>query len=310
MSLESETNTPVAPAHSVARFNLAQGAVWLAASRRRLQALSTMDRVSGLDDGILLAGEAWQGILAFEQALLCARWVVANDSEAGAALPPVARGDGLDRIWANARAVRNHVLVHFDSWVARDPTAKVVVDSVGLHASNGLALGYAEWNEWLLVLEPWARAQLTRPPRPSHQAAVRPSVIPIGKPPEPEAAMHPPAGSVWFGSSFDPGTFQMEGRSEEVAAGRPVGCVGRLETSIPAAAIRVLVSKPDGSLLFAAPVQPLAPGSNVAAVVLRGLNQPGQYVVTFATDEGEALAEGLIRVTPAMETSVPTEASG
>lgn len=58
----------------------------------------------------------------------------------------------------------------------------------------------------------------------------------------PAAADLPPAGSVWFGSSFDPATFVVHGRTTTVPAGQPVAVVAHLSHSIDMSAANLRIS--------------------------------------------------------------------
>lgn len=46
------------------------------------------------------------------------------------------------------------------------------------------------------------------------------------------SANTPPVGVIWFGSSFDPGTFEIRGKSSTAAVGTPFAMVGHLTRSI------------------------------------------------------------------------------
>jgi hypothetical protein len=60
----------------------------------------------------------------------------------------------------------------------------------------------------------------------SHSSAT-PSPVPAAN------ANTPPAGVVWFGTSFDPRTFVVSGRTDTFPAGQPVAVVGHLSETIP-----------------------------------------------------------------------------
>jgi hypothetical protein len=123
------------------------------------------------------------GVLALEQALVCARWVLANEPRAVALLPVSRTEADVAAFWARVKPLRDRVLVHFDSWIESDSAAAIKIDSTGLHSSAGLTLGHRECLEWLRMLGQWAsavhalpRATSTNPPR-------RPTRVPIAREP-------------------------------------------------------------------------------------------------------------------------------
>ncbi len=61
-------------------------------------------------------------------------------------------------------------------------------------------------------------------------ALIGTGVIKLGAGPSGAAA--PPAGTIWFGSSFDPSTFAISGKTTSVSAGTTVAYVGHLTRSI------------------------------------------------------------------------------
>ena len=293
------------PAHSAARFNLAQAAVWLAASRRRLEGVRSVGPLNDIEAGLTLTGEAWQGLMALEQGLLSLRWVVTNDPRAAGDMATLVPLDRVHQAWGRLRVLRNEVLVHSDSWLLGDPNAKVVVDSVGVHASNGHAFGFDDWQSLLDILEPFTRRWLAQPTTPSHRKAVRPSPVELVNPPLPEPGPLPPAGAVWFGVAYAPDTYVLAGQSNRLAPGLPVACVGRLANVAVDGGARVRVSRVDGPVLYVGERAEVTGGTNLLATTVRGLNEPGDYIVTFVDDTGDALAEGLVQVLEAQLDPTP-----
>jgi len=112
------------------------------------------------------------------------------------------------------------------------------------------------------------------------------------------AADLPPSGTVWFGSSFDPETFILAGRTSSVRLGLPIALVGHL-------------SRPsrDETLGFAiglAGVQLSAPGERVSSGHdLVGVSVPGVDIFAAGTmtvrvidESGTTLSWGSITVVP------------
>ncbi len=163
------------PAHAIARFNLAACVVWLAASRRRLDDIHRMTEIASVEDGLRLAGDTWLGIFAFERALESARWVVANSEAARASLP--VGEEALDLHWLRIRKVRNAVLAHLGTWILKNQSPAIAVDSIGLHLSDGFEVTFAEWRGWLDEIEPWARLQLEHPVVTSDDPGRRPPYV-------------------------------------------------------------------------------------------------------------------------------------
>jgi hypothetical protein len=156
-------------------FHSAQCVLWVAASRRRFEDIAAMTEISGRDDGLKFAGDTLLGILALEQALLAARWVAANSTQASTALP--AAPSELDREWGSVRVLRSSVVAHMDTWITQTPAPSMKIDARGVHLRDALVFSFAEWRHWLDLLEPWAIRVMDHPKAADGRPGVRPPRI-------------------------------------------------------------------------------------------------------------------------------------
>jgi hypothetical protein len=126
------------------------------ASRRRYDDIVRLGKIASADDGLQFLGDAMLGVLAFEQGLLAARWILANQDSASIPFP--ADPDRLDELWKRVRGLRSNVIAHMDTWIAL-PEASFAIDGAGTFTIHGReVLTAPEWAEWIKVIEPWARA--------------------------------------------------------------------------------------------------------------------------------------------------------
>lgn len=153
--------------------------MWTVASRDSYNAIAAQGSVKGARSGLLFAGRALMGVLAFELALDAARWVVANSGPALAALK-VSSAE-LDAEWAKVRSLRSDVIAHMDSWMQHDTGSQLRVDSAGVSVRGDLAFDFSEWLRWLELLEPWALAQGVGDPQPFGETRLAPAKVPIEK---------------------------------------------------------------------------------------------------------------------------------
>jgi hypothetical protein len=117
--------------------------------------------------------EYFVGVLALEEGIAAARWVVANDPASAETLPITPAE--LAKRWRQIHGFRSDVLAHMDQWIARDRDALVVIDDgAAIEASNGHRLLIGEWRILLDRLEPWAWERLDRPIPASTTPAIRP----------------------------------------------------------------------------------------------------------------------------------------
>lgn len=151
--------------------------MWSVASRDCYDVIAAMNKVEGPQSGLLFAGRALLGVLAFELALDAARWVVSNSDVAAAALTVTAE-DLADK-WARVRSLRSDVIAHMDTWMQQDTGSQLQVDSGGISVRGELVFGFSEWRRWLDILEPWAVAQGVGNPQTFDETRVAPAKVPI-----------------------------------------------------------------------------------------------------------------------------------
>jgi hypothetical protein len=286
------------PGHVVARFNLIQSVVYLAASRRLLDSARRGSEPTTAEDGIAFVGDALVGLIALDQGLGAVRWVIANSPEAQARFPAPG-SEALDAFWVRVRLLRNE-LVHLDERSSQNPLVmKIVADQVGLHVASGLAIGFDTWREWLDRLQSWAAAELAQGIPPNTIPAKPPSlvVMPKVRHPDPNDAQYPPPGVIWFGSGHSPGhEHVLDGRASQFAPGKPVALTGRL-VRFGANEITLTVTTPSDQNLVVQSCE-VAPDTDIASTTLYGLSAPGRYVVAFKDETDRILAAGALNVSP------------
>jgi hypothetical protein len=110
----------------------------------------------------------------------------------------------------------------------------------------------------------------------------------------------PAPSTVIFGTSYDPGTLAVAGKSGSLKTGTPMVAVGKAFTARPASEVTVQVGK--GSTNFAP--RPIAASNNpdsadTFATDLTPDNlTPGTWVVSFLGANGRVIASGFLTVTP------------
>lgn len=106
----------------------------------------------------------------------------------------------------------------------------------------------------------------------------------------------PPVGAIWFGSSFDTGTFELTGTTSTTHVGAPVALVGHLPRNISSgdANIRVWL---DGTVLINQNVSMKGTG-NLFGLTLGPIALAGAYKYEIDDLGGNALASGTLTVTP------------
>lgn len=108
----------------------------------------------------------------------------------------------------------------------------------------------------------------------------------------------PPAGSMWFGSSFDTTTFAMTGRTTTIRFGSQVAYVAHLTR--PSTGESFVLSLDIGGLPATWPGGQLEPGDEIMGQVLPAaeIYQPGPLTVRVVDAGGTTLAEGTVTITP------------
>lgn len=101
----------------------------------------------------------------------------------------------------------------------------------------------------------------------------------------------PPAGQVWFGSSFDAKTYAMTGRTDSVTTTQPVALVAHLTRNAePGLTIR---ASKDGTFVTSAPVAVNGSG-DVVGLMLGALVVPGAWTYDLTDVGGNVLATGTV----------------
>jgi hypothetical protein len=284
------------PGHVVAGFNLAQSIVYLGASRRLLEAALLRSQPVTAEDGIAFIGDSLTGLIALDQGLGAVRWVIANSPEAPAGFPAPGT-DALDAFWVRVRLLRNE-LVHLDKHSLQNPLLmKIVADQVGLHVASGLAISFETWRGWLDMVQPWAAAALAQGIAPNTVPALPPSLLSMPKVrnPDPNDAIYPPPGVVWFGPRHNPAhEHVLDGRTSRFAPGEQVALTGHL-VRLGASEITLAVTTPSNDTLVVQSCE-VAPNADLASSTLTGLTVPGRYVVAFKDETDRILAIGSLDI--------------
>lgn len=109
------------------------------------------------------------------------------------------------------------------------------------------------------------------------------------------AAEAPPAGTIWFGQSYDPSTFALTGRSMSVPAARQVALVASLSRPTRAEYLSVNLSDSTGTLPIGG--GQMAAGNDLMAYLIpSSLVFTGTYQVTVTDSGGNLLASGTLTV--------------
>jgi hypothetical protein len=285
------------PAHIVAKVNFDQALIYLRASGRLLDSVTARNGFQSGDDAIAAMGDATMGLIALESGLNGVRWAVANSPGAESRVPPPG-AEEMTRFWTRVNPLR-HYIVHFDRRISTNPLTSLAVDTAGVHAGSGHAIGFDEWRGWLGVLEPWVWSECMRPAVPSADPARAPDwvAVPTGEGPLASEAQIPPPGVVWFGSGLvHPEAHMLEGRGLRFEPGATVWLTATFvrETS---GVLRIEVTAPDAVTYL---VESFGSGSataNVVSMKLTGFKASGMYVVALKDESNEVLASGQLQIT-------------
>jgi hypothetical protein len=125
-------------------------------------------------------------------------------------------------------------------------------------------------------------AALNGPTQPPEEATLNPYLI-------------PPAGSIWFGTSFDPVTFEVLGRAPSISHSLTMALVAHLTETIPGGQSVSLAI--DGVALGLSAASP-SPYFVYALTILPAWVGPGQHTFKISTMDGAELASGTVTVTP------------
>jgi hypothetical protein len=102
----------------------------------------------------------------------------------------------------------------------------------------------------------------------------------------------PPVGTVWFGPTFNPATFEMDRRVSKAPLGGSIAFVGRLREPANGLQVRLTVAGTPTTL----PADEVPDGSEVAGGTLN-LLFPGDMKVELVDVGGNVLASGTLSVT-------------
>jgi hypothetical protein len=105
----------------------------------------------------------------------------------------------------------------------------------------------------------------------------------------------PPAGAVWFGSSFDPDTLAVRGRTTSVGAQEAFAVVGHLTRSMDGSQVNIRMYL-DGSLLATNALGGTG-SSELWGFSPSPLFQPGEWRYEFTDVGGNVLASGTVTAT-------------
>lgn len=109
----------------------------------------------------------------------------------------------------------------------------------------------------------------------------------------PAGVVTPPAGTIWFGSSFDAQTFELSGRSGHSATGATVAAVARLTQPVADGQASVVVAL-NGTTLATMPLHLAGSGAHDIVAWTFALPVAGAYQVTVHGPGGATLASGSI----------------
>ncbi|HVA86554.1 MAG TPA: hypothetical protein VNF73_09595 [Candidatus Saccharimonadales bacterium] len=111
-------------------------------------------------------------------------------------------------------------------------------------------------------------------------------------------AAAPPTGSIWFGSSFDPSTLVLTGRSNSIPLGQAVAFVAHLSRASIGESLALDLDI--GGMAATWPGGQVAAGDDVVGIVLPAaeIYQAGTLAVTVVDVGGNPLAHGQVTITP------------
>jgi len=290
-----QTPNGTQPAHVVAKLNMIQAHIYLGASRRLLDAATSRMNFLAGEDGMAFTGDAIIGLLAMEMGLNALRWAVVNSRSTEDRFPPPGYQE-MTRFWTRINPLRNY-LVHFDQQISTNPLASLGIDTAGIHAGNGLAVGFAQWRGWLDLLQPWVLAEMLERTEPGTATARAPEWVEVPAPtgPRPDEAQLPPPGVTWFGTGLvSPDSHILEGRDSQFPRVAMIVMTARFVLGTTGD-VRLFVTSPDHRTFLVQSFQ-MPPGTNVVSSVLTGMSQEGSYSVSFLDDQNNTLAIGSFAV--------------
>lgn len=106
----------------------------------------------------------------------------------------------------------------------------------------------------------------------------------------------PPAGSIWFGTSFDPTSFAITGQATSFASGSQIAAVAHLTKQ---GAGHVVIYLTAGSTRLPEGSGDLSGSNDLLADVLNGLGAlpAGTYSITVEDQGGNTLSSGSLTIT-------------
>jgi hypothetical protein len=110
-------------------------------------------------------------------------------------------------------------------------------------------------------------------------------------------AAGPPAGQIWFGSSYSAQTYELAERRTSVRAGEGIALVARLTRHVAAGEVQFTAYR-DGALIANQALGATSGSGEVLAGTLAPLQVPGLYALTISDTAGSPLANGTLTVTP------------
>lgn len=124
-----------------------------------------------------------------------------------------------------------------------------------------------------------------------------------------EALARPPVGEVWFGSSYDPDTYEVRGRTDSVEVGDLLAFVTHLESEIASDELMLRLSH-DGDVLQHDRVDvPGNEGSRRYGFDGPAPPEPGKWTFDFTDIDGNVLATGEIEVIASLANSASPDPS-
>ena len=119
----------------------------------------------------------------------------------------------------------------------------------------------------------------------------------------------PPAGQVWFGSTVDPTTFEVDGKTSTATQGQQVVLVAHLSSTVPKGSpVHVVMTQPDGQSVTGTPQAFDHDGDFISAVIpVPPGFATGDYSFEVEDAGGNRLASGSLQVVAAPAPVVLTD---
>lgn len=114
----------------------------------------------------------------------------------------------------------------------------------------------------------------------------------VGCGPVADPAEVPPAGEVWFGSTFDPDTFEISGRTDTVTASETFALVATLPETVDASEL-MLRATHDGIIVSTEEANAEGTGQ-VWGFTYGPVGSAGQWTIEFLDIGGNVLAAGTV----------------